>query len=214
MQNGQYYVIEEYKGERIIIKILISGDDIVGRSAFVGTLDDLQPKQSSFNDLDDIFDAVLKRLIIERKIKNKKRKGKWNRPISELHVCTFACGNLIDVSVRLNYMKKHVSFFSYKSYLCEQKSFPDAAESIMSELDYLKKEINKEYDDLSLDGIKKSLKRQKEQSEYRKKYPELYSKQSRKLGFWRTIRALMLTKKYGVECGFDYLEGKKQYRKK
>lgn len=214
MQNGQYYVIEEYKGERIIIKILISGDDIVGRSAFVGTLDDLQPRQLSFIDLDDIFDAVLKRLIIERKIKNKKRKEKWNRPISELHVCTFACGNLIDVFVRLNYMKKHVSFFSYKSYLYEQKSFPDATESIMSELDYLKKEINKEYDDLSLDGITKSLKRQKEQSEYRKKYPELYSKQSRKLGFWRTIRALMLTKKYGVECGFDYLEGKKQHRKK
>ena len=211
--NGEYFIIEEYKGERIIISVDISGDERVGRRAFIGTLGDLLPRSLSYIDLDDIYDVVLRKLMIAREFIDKKRHEKYKMPISRLHLCTFSHDNLIDIEIRLNYTKKFVSFFSRHSYLIEQKPFPDALSSIMDEIEFQRNEIVEEYNDDSLEGITKRLKRTKQQKIDRKKYPELYPEENKKIGFLRTFRTLMIAQKYGTERGFDYLMGKGQYKK-
>ena len=213
MSNGIYYVIEEYKGEKIIIEIDISGDETVGRRAFVGTIGDVQKRLLSYTNLDDIFYAAFRRLIIARNSIDENRHDTYQPPLNLLHLCTFFHDNLIDIEIILNYRKKRARFFSRHSYLIEQKPFADALSSIMNEIEFQKNEIAEEYNDNSLKGILKRLERTKQQKIDRKKYPELCPKENTKIGFWKTIRAGIITSKYGKECGIEYLEGKGQYKK-
>lgn len=209
MVNGKYYIVEKYNGEQITVSVDISGDEIVGKSAYVGTIDDVMPRYISDVSEYDILRSSFDCLRIHEKFIDENNEKVYELPQRrEIDVCTFYLNNMVELRVYINYLKKHVSFYSQHSGLRESYSFEDSFDSIMREIEFRKNEIlsesNNMFGKLKLISIKKSQ---------MEEYPDLFPNANKSLGFLHMLRDAIMSNENMNEKN-ENISGGNQYSKK